>query len=77
MSHALSFAEIDNQHVELLPARTTMQVGDGGIGGTGGVDPASGGVGTDVLNFNPLGPVDTIGGGVPDGATNTLGAPTS
>jgi len=41
MSDALSFAEIDGQHVELLPARTVMSMfsagGDGGgRGGNGG-----------------------------------------
>jgi hypothetical protein len=36
----LSFAEIDSQHVELLPARTVMSLftlgGKGGINGSGG-----------------------------------------
>ena len=48
MSDALSFAEIDGQHVELLPARTVLSMvstpagpkggdaGNGGQGGTGG-----------------------------------------
>ena len=41
MSDALSFVEIDGQHVELLPARTVMSMfsldgGDGGYGGNGG-----------------------------------------
>ncbi len=44
MSDALSFAVIDGQHVELLPARTVMsmfamggcEAGDGGTGGNGG-----------------------------------------
>ncbi|MDQ3761132.1 MAG: hypothetical protein M3460_05375 [Actinomycetota bacterium] len=47
MSDALSFAEIDGQHVELLPARTVLSMfatggprggdaGNGGMGGTGG-----------------------------------------
>ncbi|MCU1611550.1 MAG: hypothetical protein JWM45_3466, partial [Pseudonocardiales bacterium] len=41
MSDALSFVEIDGQHVELLPARTVMSLfalagGDGGNGGNGG-----------------------------------------
>ncbi|GEL19021.1 hypothetical protein [Pseudonocardia asaccharolytica] len=35
MSDALSIAELDSQHVELLPARTTMIVGVG-VGGDGG-----------------------------------------
>ena len=55
MSDAVSFVEIDGQHVELLPARTVMSVfslgkggGDGGTGGNGGT--AQGGVGVNVLS---------------------------
>jgi hypothetical protein len=55
MSDALSFVEIDGQHVELLPARTVMSAfslgkggGDGGTGGAGGA--ANGGVGVNVLS---------------------------
>ncbi len=58
MSDALSFAEIDVQHVELLPARTVMsmfstggggcEAGDGGIGGKGG--SAQGGLGINILS---------------------------
>ncbi len=53
MSDALSFAEIDGQHVELLPARTVMSLchaggGDGGQGGHGG--SAQGGLGVNVLS---------------------------
>ncbi len=52
MSDALSFVEIDGQHVELLPARTVMSMfaleGDGGTGGAGG--NAQGGVGVNVLS---------------------------
>jgi hypothetical protein len=57
MSDALSFTEIDGQHVELLPARTVMSTfragggeegGDGGYGGNGG--NAQGGVGVNVLS---------------------------
>ncbi|MGH3834987.1 MAG: hypothetical protein ACRDSF_04690 [Pseudonocardiaceae bacterium] len=53
MSDALSFVEIDGQHVELLPARTVMSVlamggGDGGKGGAGG--SAQGGLGVNVLS---------------------------
>ncbi len=52
MTDALSFGEIDGQHVELLPARTVLSLftvgggpkggdaGNGGAGGTGG--PAHG-----------------------------------
>lgn len=43
MSDAMSFAELDGQHVELLPSRTVLSlvgmVGDAnGAGGTGGTD---------------------------------------
>jgi hypothetical protein len=53
MSDALSFVEIDGQHVELLPARTAMSAfrmggGDGGYGGNGG--SAQGGVGVNLLS---------------------------
>jgi hypothetical protein len=56
MSDALSFVEIDGQHVELLPARTVMSVfrlggsggGDGGKGGNGG--GGQGGLGIGVLD---------------------------
>lgn len=60
MSDALSFADIDGQHVELLPARTVMSMfracgcgggesgGDGGTGGNGG--NAQGGLGINVLS---------------------------
>jgi hypothetical protein len=56
MSDALSFAEIDGQHIELLPARTVMsrfsahgcEAGDGGTGGNGG--NAQGGLGINILS---------------------------
>ncbi len=55
MSDALSFAEIDGQHVELLPARTVMSMfstgcegGNGGTGGAGG--KAQGGLGINILS---------------------------
>ncbi len=45
MTDALSFAEIDGQHVELLPARTVLSLFSGcGCGGPEGGD-ASGGMG--------------------------------
>jgi hypothetical protein len=49
MSDALSFVEIDGQHVELLPARTVMSMFslDGGDGGNGGA--AQGGLGVNLL----------------------------
>jgi hypothetical protein len=60
MSDALSFVEIDDLHVELLPARTVMSMfraggggGDGGAGGAGGT--GQGGVGVNLLNINVLG----------------------
>jgi hypothetical protein len=64
MSDALSFVDIDGQHVELLPARTVMSMfragcgcegggggeegGNGGVGGNGG--SAQGGLGINVLS---------------------------
>jgi hypothetical protein len=60
MSDALDFAEVDGQHVELLPARTVLSMfhtgcgcgghggGTGGIGGDGG--NAQGGLGINVLS---------------------------
>jgi hypothetical protein len=63
MSDALSFAEIDGQHVELLPARTVMSMfvvgkgggGDGGKGGAGG--KGTGGIAllSNLVNVNVLG----------------------
>jgi hypothetical protein len=54
----LSFAEIDSQHVELLPARTAMSMfilgnccGGGGGGGGGGDKLASCVVGINELNL--------------------------
>jgi hypothetical protein len=53
MSDAVSFVEIDAQHVELLPTRTVMSMfslggGDGGKGGNGG--SAQGGLGINILS---------------------------
>ncbi|MGH3754252.1 MAG: hypothetical protein ACRDRP_16465 [Pseudonocardiaceae bacterium] len=63
MSDALSFAEIDGQHVELLPARTVLSLfsagggagrgGNGGLGGNGGV--GRGGLGLNLINLNLFG----------------------
>ncbi|MGH3865484.1 MAG: hypothetical protein ACRDQ4_04955 [Pseudonocardiaceae bacterium] len=61
MSDALSFGEIDGQHVELLPARTVMSMfalghgsgGDGGVGGAGG--KGTGGIGVNLLDIDVLG----------------------
>ncbi|MGH3512865.1 MAG: hypothetical protein ACRDQV_06250 [Pseudonocardiaceae bacterium] len=63
MSDVLSYADVDGQHVELLPARTVMsmfhagcgceggggeEAGDGGVGGNGG--SAQGGLGINILS---------------------------
>jgi hypothetical protein len=58
MSDALSFVEIDGQHVELLPARTVLSMfnaagprgGDAGNGGTGGTG-GTGGAGSGKAGF--------------------------
>ncbi len=68
MSDALSFAEINGQHVELLPARTVMSLfalgGDGGKGGA-----AQGGVGVNVLSgIGVLGTGSASGGDAAGGA---------
>ncbi|MFY9806660.1 MAG: hypothetical protein WCC38_16485 [Pseudonocardiaceae bacterium] len=63
MSDALSFVEIDGQHVELLPARTVMSLfsatGTGGRGGNGGTGGAGGqgrgGIGVNLLNIDLFG----------------------
>ncbi len=50
MSDAVSFAEIDEQHVELLPERTVMStifLAEGETGGAGG--NGAGGIGANVL----------------------------
>ena len=59
MFDALSFTEIDGQHVELLPSRTVLSLfstGGGGVcGGTGGTGgnggDAYGGIGVNALNI--------------------------
>ncbi|MBV9139924.1 MAG: hypothetical protein JO115_03240 [Pseudonocardiales bacterium] len=62
MSDALSFVELDGQHVELLPARTVLSLfsaggggrgGNGGEGGKGGLGRA--GLGLNVLNIDAFG----------------------
>ena len=64
MSDALSFVEIDAQHVELLPARTVMSLlrtggenggrgGNGGHAGDGG--KGHGGLGVNLLNIDLFG----------------------
>ena len=71
MTDGLSFAEIEGQHVELLPARTVLSLFstgccDGGDGGAGG--DAQGGIGLNVLNINVLGSQDNIAGSAAGGA---------
>ena len=72
MFDALSFTEIDGQHVELLPARTVMSLfstgshtgGDAGNGGS-----AQGGVGVNVLSgIGVLGTGAASGGDAAGGA---------
>src|SRR5919112_38705 len=58
MSDALSFAEIDGQDVELLPARTVLSLfsavgGNGGIAGDGG--SGTGGVGGNLVDLAAVG----------------------
>jgi hypothetical protein len=76
MSDALSFAEIDGQHVELLPARTVMSMfstgggcegGDGGTGGNGG--SAQGGLGINILSG-----IGILGTGIASAGDATGGA---
>jgi len=55
MSDTLSFAELDGQHVELLPARTVLSLfnfsgANGGIGGAG--SDATGTVGANIGKIN-------------------------
>ena len=67
MSDALSFVEIDGQHVELLPARTVMSMfhagNHGGNGGNG-----QGGVGVNVLSG-----IGVLGTGVASGGDGSGG----
>ena len=54
MSDALSFAEIDGQRVELLPARTVMSMFSAGNGA------GRGGLGINLLNLNLFGDQTTV-----------------
>ncbi len=77
MSDALSFVEIDGQHVELLPARTVMsmfstwggecEAGNGGTGGNGGA--AQGGLGINILSG-----IGILGKGIASAGDATGGA---
>ncbi|MDQ6741123.1 MAG: hypothetical protein M3021_12390 [Actinomycetota bacterium] len=44
MFDALSFAELEGQHVELLPARTVLSMVTGTTGGTGTAAAPTGGI---------------------------------
>jgi hypothetical protein len=87
MSDALSFAEVDSQHVELLPARTVMSLlhtdasggrgGNAGKGGAGG--QGRGGIGLTILNIDLFGDQvngagDGTGGAGGDAGGGTGGA---
>jgi hypothetical protein len=84
MSDALSIAEIDGQHVELLPARTVLSVfsagggggrgGNGGEGGTGGV--GRGGLGLNLINLNLFGDQTNSAGDGFGGAGGSAGGGT-
>ena len=68
MSDGLSFAEIDGQHVELLPARTVMSMFTAGssTGGKGG--DARGGLGV-IVSVIPI----TLFGDQVNSAGNAVG----
>jgi hypothetical protein len=68
MSDALGFAEIDSQHVELLPARTVMSLFTAGsnTGGKGG--DARGGLGV-IVSVIPV----TLFGDQVNSAGNAVG----
>ena len=83
MSDALSFVEIDGQHVELLPARTVMSLlhtggenggrgGNAGHGGNGGA--GRGGIGVNLLNIDLFGDqTNSAGDGVGGAGGNADG----
>ena len=58
MSNTLSFAEIEGQHVELLPARTVMSMYAMGGCHAGNGGDARGGIGINLLNIALLGDQD-------------------
>ena len=80
MPNALSFAEIDGQHVELLPARTVLSLfsaGCGCKGGDGGGDGGKGGAGGDAqggLGINILSGIGILGSGTASAGNATGGA---
>ena len=85
MSDALTFAELDEQHLELLPARTVLSLfsagplgggrgGNGGLGGPGGT--GRGGLGANLININLFGDqTNYAGSGVGGVGGGGLGGP--
>jgi hypothetical protein len=77
MSDAVSFAEIDEQHVELLPERTVMSLfflADGDTAGNGGA--GTGGIGADVLSaIGILAPGTSFAGAGIGGAGGAINPP--
>ena len=77
MSDTLNFAQLDGQHVELLPARTVMSLfsvdGDPGTPGSGG--PGAPGTGHNQGGISTGGQVESEGQGIPgqDGSANPGG----
>jgi hypothetical protein len=64
MFDALSFSEIDGQHVELLPTRTVMSLF--GMGGKGNCNQTNGDAGSVALlsNLNFLNNISLVGNGL-------------
>ena len=54
MADALSFVEIDREHVELLPARTVLSLASMHHGGNCNGGEGEGGIGINLLNINGL-----------------------
>ena len=76
MSDTLTFAKLDAQHGELLPARTVLTCyccpSPGGRGGTGGGGGNGfGGIGVNALNVNLLGSQTNIAGSSFGGASGS------
>ena len=64
MSDALSFAEMEGQYLELLPARTVMSMFTTGCCGGGGGDGGNGGNAQGGLGINILSGIGILGTGV-------------
>ncbi|MGH3572440.1 MAG: hypothetical protein ACRDUW_11505 [Pseudonocardiaceae bacterium] len=66
MSDALSFAEMEGQYLELLPARTVMSMftADGCCSGGGDGDGGNGGNGQGGIGINVLSGIGLLGTGV-------------